>query len=60
MASASRRALSRFGEDIRDRLRYQCQRAAILVGTAIEVVATTVALAELIRRPRAPVRHPKP
>ena len=25
------------GEDIRDRLRYECQRAAILVGTAIRV-----------------------
>jgi hypothetical protein len=60
MASASWRALSRFGEDIRDRLRYECQRAAILVGTAIEVVATAVALAELIRRRRAPVRRPKP
>ena len=37
MASASWRALSRFGEDIRDRLRYECQRAASLVGTAIDV-----------------------
>ena len=36
------------------------QRAAILVGTAIEVVLTTVALADLARRPRAQVRGPKP
>ena len=32
------------------------QRTAILVGTAIEVVLTTVALADLARRPRAQVR----
>jgi hypothetical protein len=38
----------------------QGQRAAILVGTAIEVVLTTVALADLVRRPRAQVRGPKP
>ena len=36
------------------------QRAAILVGTAIEVVLTSVALADLARRPRAQVRGPKP
>jgi hypothetical protein len=36
------------------------QRGAILVGTAIEVVLTTVALADLARRPRAQVRGPKP
>ena len=36
------------------------QRAAILVGTAIEMVSTTVALADLARRPRAQVRGPKP
>lgn len=35
------------------------QRAAILVGTATEVVLTTVALADLARRPRAQVRGPK-
>jgi hypothetical protein len=35
------------------------QRAAILVGSAIEVVLTTVALADLARRPRAQVRGPK-
>jgi hypothetical protein len=35
------------------------QRAAILVGTAIEVVLTTVALADLARRPRVQVRGPK-
>jgi hypothetical protein len=36
------------------------QRAAILVGTAVEVVLTTVALSDLARRPRAQVRGPKP
>jgi hypothetical protein len=36
------------------------QRAVIIVGTAIEVVLTTVALADLARRPRAQVRGPKP
>lgn len=36
------------------------QQAAILVGTAIEVVLTTVALADLARRPGAQVRGPKP
>lgn len=36
------------------------QRAAILLGSAIEVVLTTVALADLARRPRAQVRGPKP
>jgi hypothetical protein len=36
------------------------QRAAILAGTAIEVVLTTVALADLARSPRAQVRGPKP
>jgi Phospholipase_D-nuclease N-terminal len=35
------------------------QQAAILVGTGIEVVLTTVALADLARRPRAQVRGPK-
>ena len=36
------------------------QQAAILVGTGIEVALTTVALADLARRPRAQVRGPKP
>jgi Phospholipase_D-nuclease N-terminal len=36
------------------------QRAAILVGSAIEVVLTTVALADLARRPPTQVRGPKP
>jgi hypothetical protein len=36
------------------------QRAAILVATAIEVVLTSVALADLARRPRVQVRGPKP
>ena len=36
------------------------QQAAILIGTAIEMVLTTVALADLARRPRAQVRGPKP
>jgi hypothetical protein len=36
------------------------QQAAIFVGTAIEVVLTTVALADLARRPGAQVRGPKP
>jgi Phospholipase_D-nuclease N-terminal len=36
------------------------QQAAILAGTAIEVILTTVALADLARRPRAQVRGPKP
>jgi hypothetical protein len=36
------------------------QRAAILAGTAIEVVLTTVSLVDLARRPRAQVRGPKP
>lgn len=35
------------------------QRALILFGSAIEVVLTTVALADLARRPRAQVRGPK-
>ena len=35
------------------------QQAAILVGSAIEVVLTTVALADLARRPRTQVRGPK-
>ena len=35
------------------------QRAAILVVSAIEVVLTSVALADLARRPRAEVRGPK-
>jgi Phospholipase_D-nuclease N-terminal len=34
-------------------------RAAIIIGSAIEVVLTTVALADLARRPRAQVRGPK-
>lgn len=37
----------------------EAQRAAIVGGTAIEVVLTTVALADLARRPRAQVRGPK-
>ena len=36
------------------------QQAAILAGTAIEVVLTTVSLVDLARRPRAQVRGPKP
>jgi hypothetical protein len=36
------------------------QRGAILIGSALEVVLTTVALADLARRPRAQVRGPKP
>jgi hypothetical protein len=36
------------------------QRAAILVASAIEVVLTSVALADLARRPRVQVRGPKP
>ena len=36
------------------------QRAAILVGSAIEVALTTVALADLARRPSGQVRGPKP
>jgi hypothetical protein len=35
------------------------QQAAILVGSAIEVVLTTIALADLARRPRAQVPGPK-
>jgi Phospholipase_D-nuclease N-terminal len=35
-------------------------RATILVGTAIEVALTTVALADLARRPRERVHGPKP
>jgi hypothetical protein len=35
------------------------QRAAIIIGSAIEVMLTTVALADLARRPRAQVRGPK-
>jgi hypothetical protein len=34
------------------------QRAAILVASAIEVVLTSVALADLARRPRVQVRGP--
>ena len=36
------------------------QRASILVASAIEVVLTSVALADLARRPRVQVRGPKP
>ena len=36
------------------------QRAAIVVGAAVEVVLTTVALVDLARRPREQVRGPKP
>lgn len=36
------------------------QKTAILVGAAIEAITTTVALADLARRPRAQVRGPKP
>jgi hypothetical protein len=35
------------------------QRAAIIVGSTIELVLTSVALADLARRPRAQVRGPK-
>jgi hypothetical protein len=35
------------------------QRRAIIVGTAVEVILTTVALVDLARRPRAQVRGPK-
>jgi hypothetical protein len=35
------------------------QQAAIIVASAIEVVLTTVALADLARRPTAQVRGPK-
>lgn len=35
------------------------QKAAIVVGAAVEVVLTTVALVDLVRRPRAQVRGPK-
>jgi len=35
------------------------QQAAILFSSAIEVVLTSVALADLARRPRAQVRGPK-
>jgi Phospholipase_D-nuclease N-terminal len=35
------------------------QRAAIIVGSAIEAVLTSVALADLARRQRAQVRGPK-
>ena len=36
------------------------QRGAIIVASAIEMVLTSVALADLARRPRAQVRGPKP
>ncbi len=36
------------------------QRAAILLGSAIEVILTSVALVDLARRPPAQVRGPKP
>jgi hypothetical protein len=36
------------------------QRRAIIVGAAVEVVLTTVALTDLARRPPALVRGPKP
>ena len=35
------------------------QQAAIIVGSAIEVELTAIALADLARRPRAQVRGPK-
>ena len=35
------------------------QQAAILIGSAIEVALTTIALADLARRPRAQVRGSK-
>jgi hypothetical protein len=35
------------------------QRAAIVVGGAIELVLTTLALVDLVRRPAAQVRGPK-
>jgi Phospholipase_D-nuclease N-terminal len=35
------------------------QRAAIILAAAIEAVLTSVALADLARRPRAQVRGPK-
>ena len=37
----------------------QRQRTAIVVGAAVEVVLTTVALTDLARRPAAQVRGPK-
>ncbi|MEI2716505.1 MAG: PLD nuclease N-terminal domain-containing protein [Candidatus Nanopelagicales bacterium] len=35
------------------------QRTLIVVGTAVEVVVTTVAVVDLVRRPRERVRGPK-
>lgn len=37
----------------------QPQQAAIVVGGAVEVVLTTIALVDLVRRPSARVRGPK-
>lgn len=36
------------------------QRAAIIAGSAVEIVLTTAALVDLARRPRAQVRGSKP
>ncbi len=36
------------------------QRAAVVVGAVIEAVLTSLALADLARRPAAQVRGPKP
>lgn len=36
------------------------QRAGIVVGGAVELVLTTVALVDLVRRPAEQVRGPKP
>lgn len=35
------------------------QRAAIVTGAAVELISTTVALADLVRRPDDEVRGPK-
>jgi hypothetical protein len=35
------------------------QRAVIVIGSVVEAILTTVALADLARRPRAQVRGPK-
>lgn len=37
----------------------QGQRTAVVVGAAVELVLTTMALVDLARRPRAEVRGPK-
>jgi hypothetical protein len=35
------------------------QRTAIVVGATVEIVVTTIAFVDLVRRPRAQVRGPK-